>query len=79
MDRKSIDGIKIPTDLATQITLATLTEDRDFIKKLLDEWQKNPKSEYNPNGIWMHPDDVVNNYQIVGYLDQLIKYYGGDL
>lgn len=76
--RHKLEGIQIPIDLACQITLATLRDDRDYLKKSLEEWKKNPRSEYNPNGIWMHPDDVINNHEIVDYLDHLIKYYGGE-
>jgi len=43
----------------------------------LDQWNANPKDELNPDGYWMHPDDVVNNGTLIRAMNLLIGYYGG--
>jgi hypothetical protein len=43
----------------------------------LDQWNANPKDELNPDGYWLHPDDVVNNMKLIRAMNLLIGYYGG--
>ena len=43
----------------------------------LTKWQKNPKSDSNPSGYYLHPEDVTGNMQLVMALDLLVQYFGG--
>jgi hypothetical protein len=67
-----IDG-----ETADRITSLNLKDYRAYLKKELAQWKKNPKSDTNPTGHWLHPDDVVNNARLIAALDVIIKYFGG--
>ena len=69
--------IELDGHIADDITLIVLQEHRSLLQEQLTSWQKNPKSEANPTGYWLHPDDVVNNMQLVAALDLIIQYFGG--
>ena len=73
---KRIGPITIDGDTADRITLLNLKEQRGYLKKELAAWKKNPKSDDNPSGVWMHPEDVVLNTQIIAALNLVIKYFG---
>jgi hypothetical protein len=70
-------GLTIPYEVADGITLATLIEGRDYLQSELDKWNANPKTEDNPDGYWLHPEDVVNNMNYIRAMNLLIDYYGG--
>jgi hypothetical protein len=72
---RRIGPITLDGDTADRITLLTLKEYRAYLKKELSEWKKNPKTEDNPNGRWMHPEDVVINTQVIEALTTVIKQY----
>jgi len=72
---RRIGPITLDGDTADRITLLTLKEYRAYLKKELTEWKKNPKTEDNPNGRWMHPEDVVINTQVIEALTTVIKQY----
>ena len=74
---KRIGPITIDGDTADRITLLNLKEQRGYLKKELAAWKKNPKSDDNLAGIWMHPEDVVLNTQIIAALNSVINYFGG--
>ena len=69
--------IELEAEIADRIALIVLREHRSILQKQLTSWQKNPRSEANPTGYWLHPDDVVNNMQLVAALDLIIQYFGG--
>ena len=69
--------IELEAEIADRIALIVLQEHRNILQKQLTSWQKNPRSETNPTGYWMHPEDVVNNMQLVASLDLIIQYFGG--
>ena len=69
--------IELDAEVADGIALAVLKEQRDYLKKELAKWKKNPKSDVNPTGYWLHPDDVVGNAQLITALDTIIAYFGG--
>ena len=69
--------IELEAEIADRIALIVLREHRNILQKQLTSWQKNPRSETNPTGYWLHPDDVVNNMQLVASLDLIIQYFGG--
>jgi len=73
---KRIGPITIDGDTADRITLLNLKEQRGYLKKELATWKKNPKTDENPSGVWMHPEDVVLNTQFIAALNSVIKYFG---
>lgn len=74
---KRIGPITLDGEAADRITVLTLKEQRDYLKKELSEWKKNPKTETNPGGYWLHPEDVAINTRMVESLNTVIKYFGG--
>ena len=72
---RRIGPITLDGDTADRITLLTLKEYRNYLKKELSEWKKNPKTVENPNGYWLHPDDVAINTQVITALNTVIKQY----
>jgi hypothetical protein len=73
---KRIGPITLDGEAADRITVLTLREQRAYLKKELSEWKKNPKSDTNPSGTWMHPEDVVINTRMIESLNTVIKYFG---
>jgi hypothetical protein len=69
--------LTIPYEVSDGITLATLVDARAYLQSELDKWNANPKTDSNPTGYWMHPDDVVYNTQLIRAMNVVIKYYGG--
>jgi hypothetical protein len=69
--------IELDGEIADGIALAVLKEQRAYLKKELAKWKKNPKSDVNPTGYWLHTDDVVGHIQLIAALDTLISYFGG--
>jgi hypothetical protein len=65
-------GLAIDFETADRITVANLKNYRDSMKADLRKWKKNPKSESNPTGFWMHPEDVVNNRRKIFLIDELL-------
>ncbi len=61
-------GLEIDFDTADRITVITLKEQRQYLKKELKDFNK---------GEYLHPDDVVNNTRVVQALDVVIKHFGG--
>jgi hypothetical protein len=65
-----IDG-----ETADRITSLNLKDYRAYLKKELKQWQANPKSDSNPDGYWLHPEDVTSNIQAIAALDVIIKHF----
>ena len=65
---KRIGPITLDGEAADRITVITLKEQRQYLKKELAEFKI---------GKWLHPEDVVNNTRMIQSLDQVIKYFGG--
>jgi hypothetical protein len=65
-----IDG-----ETADRITSMNLKDYRAYIKKEIKQLKKNPKSDSNPNGYWMHPEDVGINIQTIAALDLIIGHF----
>jgi hypothetical protein len=72
---RRIGPITLDGDTADRITLLTLKEYRGYLKKELAEWKKNPQTDTNPGGVWLHPEDVVINTQVIEALTTVIKQY----
>jgi hypothetical protein len=65
-----IDG-----ETADRITSLNLKDYRAYLKKEIKQWKKNPKSDANPDGYWMHPEDVGINMQTIAALDLIISHF----
>ena len=73
---KRIGPITLDGEAADRITVLNLMECRSYLKKELSEWKKNPRSETNPDGCWLHPEDVAGNILLVEAMNTVIKYFG---
>jgi len=73
-----MNEVKIPGEVADGITKATLIEYRNYLQSEVDQWHANPKTEDNPTGYWLHPEDLANNYKLIAAMTLLIKYFGGE-
>jgi len=71
-------NLEIPFEVADGITKANLIDARDYLQSELDQWQTNPKNETNPNGYWLHPEDLALNMQLIKAMTLIINYYGGE-
>jgi hypothetical protein len=69
--------IELDGEAADRITVLNLKDYRAYLKKELREWKKNPRSDSNPSGYWLHPEDVSGNIRTIDALDLIIKHYGG--
>ena len=65
-----IDG-----ETADRITALTLRDYRAYLKKELKQWKKNPKTDSNPDGFWLHPEDVAGNIRAIEALDLIIGHF----
>ena len=74
---KRIVPITLDGETADRITLLNLKEYRSYLTKELTAWRKNPRTEDNPNGVWLHPEDVTGNTVAINALNLIIKHYGG--
>jgi len=72
---KHIPKLYIDGETADRITSLTLRDYRAYLKKELKQWKKNPKSDSNPDGYWLHPEDVGINLQTIAALDLIISHY----
>jgi hypothetical protein len=63
-----IDG-----ETADRITSLNLKDYRANLKNELKKWKKNPKTKNNPDGYWLHPEDVANNIRRIEALDLIIN------
>ena len=70
--------IELDGKTADQITVINLKDYRGYLKKELKNWKKNPNSDANPTGHWLHPKDVGLNMQTIAALDLIIKHFGVD-
>jgi hypothetical protein len=73
---KRIGPITLDGETADRITLLTLKEYKSYLTKELAAWRKNPLTEDNPDGIWLHPDDVVGDSVAITALNTIIKRFG---
>ena len=71
-------GLTISFEVADGITLGNLLECRDRLQSEINQWTENPRSEDNPTGYWLHPEDVGNNLKMIVHLNSVIKYFGGE-
>ena len=67
----TIDG-----ETADRITVLNLQDYRAYLKKELAQWKKNPKTDSNPDGYWLNPEDVTGNILSIEALNLIIKHFG---
>lgn len=70
-----IGPITIDLETADRITLLNLQNYREFLQDQLDRYHSDPRGDDNPNGVWLHPDDVVENTKAVKALDIIIGHF----
>ena len=68
--------IELDGEAADRITVLNLQDYRTYLKKELAQWKKNPKTDSNPDGYWLHPEDVSGNIQTIEALNLVIKHFG---
>ena len=73
---KQIRPITLDGETADRITLLNLKEYKSYLTKDLATWRKNPRTEDNPEGVWMHPEDVTGNVAAINALGLIIKHFG---
>jgi hypothetical protein len=71
-------GLSIPYEVGHAITKECLIDSRNYLRSELEQWNANPKDDLNPDGYWMHPDDIVLNGKLIRAMDILIDYFGGE-
>lgn len=69
--------LEISQESADSITKDVLKDWRDYLQSELNQWAANPKNEMNPDGVWMHPDDVVGNTKYIAACNLIIDAFGG--
>ena len=74
---KQIVPITLDGETADRITLLNLKDYKSYLTKELTAWRKNPQTKDNPNGVWLHPDDVTGNTVAINALSLVIKHFGG--
>jgi hypothetical protein len=72
---KRLGPITLDGEAADRITLLNLKEFRSYLKRELSDWKKNPRTDDNPDGYWLHPEDVANNQLVINALNTVIKQY----
>ncbi len=72
---KRIGPITLDAETADRITLLNLKEYKSYLTKELTVWRKNPLTEDNPDGVWLHPEDVTHNMAAVNALNIIIKHF----
>lgn len=70
---KRVGPITLDCEAADRITVLNLKEYRSHLKRELSDWKKNPQSDTNPGGVWMHPEDVANNTKVIEALNTVIR------
>jgi len=63
-----IDG-----ETADRIASLNLKDYRANLKSELAKWRKNPKTDDNPKGYWLHPEDVSGNIRRIEALNLIIS------
>jgi hypothetical protein len=68
--------IELDGEAADRITVLNLQDYRAYLKKELAQWKKNPRTDSNPDGYWLHPEDVSGNIRTIEALNLVIKHFG---
>jgi hypothetical protein len=76
MAKKTARKLELDGEIADGITVLNLINYRAYLKTELNLWKKNPRSETNPDGYWLHPEDVAGNIKAIEALNLIIKHFG---
>jgi hypothetical protein len=76
MSKKTARKLELDGEAADRITVLNLIDYRAYLKTELNLWKKNPRSDTNPDGYWLHPDDVAGNIKAIEALNVIIKHFG---
>lgn len=76
MAKKTARKLELDGEIADSITVLNLINYRAYLKTELNLWKKNPRSDTNPDGYWLHPDDVAGNIRAIEALNLIIKHFG---
>ena len=76
MSKKTARKLELDGEIADGITVLNLINYRAYLKTELNLWKKNPRSDTNPDGYWLHPDDVAGNIKAIEALNLIIKHFG---
>jgi hypothetical protein len=76
MAKKTARKLELDGEIADGITVLNLINYRAYLKTELNLWKKNPRSDTNPDGYWLHPDDVAGNIRAIEALNLIIKHFG---
>ena len=68
----------LPQETVDSITKANLIDCKDYLESELKQWGENPRDDNNPDGYWIHPDDIVINMKLIRAMKFIIDYYGGE-
>ena len=78
MAKKTARKLELDGEIADGITVLNLINYRAYLKTELNLWKKNPRSETNPDGYWLHPEDVADNIKAIEALNLIIKHFGDE-
>ena len=76
MAKKTARKLELDGEIADGITVLNLINYRAYLKTELNLWKKNPRSDTNPDGYWLHPEDVAGNIKAIEALNLIIKHFG---
>ena len=76
MAKKTARKLELDGEIADGITVLNLINYRAYLKTELNLWKKNPRSDSNPDGYWLHPEDVAGNIRAIEALNLIIKHFG---
>lgn len=76
MAKKTVRKLELDGEIADGITVLNLINYRAYLKTELNLWKKNPRSDTNPDGYWLHPEDVAGNIKAIEALNLIIKHFG---
>ena len=76
MSKKTARKLELDGEIADGITVLNLINYRAYLKTELNLWKKNPRSDTNPDGYWLHPEDVAGNIKAIEALNLIIKHFG---
>ena len=76
MAKKNARKLELDGEIADSITVLNLINYRAYLKTELNLWKKNSRSETNPDGYWLHPEDVAGNIKAIEALNLIIKHFG---
>jgi hypothetical protein len=63
---------------ADGIASDVLRDHYERLRKELKQWKKNPWTNDNTSGHYLHPDDVVLNTRLIQAMELLLNQYFGD-